>query len=101
MGGAIAPKATIYFVYGPDALTAIVAAVDGNIAPIVTVSFGGCEIGVAAVVLAHVAQQANAQGITILNSSGDSGSAWMRRGMGIFHSPTWAERPRFPRFCRR
>ncbi len=73
--GAIAPKATIYFVYGLDALTAIVAAVDSNIAPIVSVSFGTCEIGEAQSYWRTLAQQANAQGITIVNSSGDSGSA--------------------------
>ncbi len=73
--GAIAPKATIYYVYGPDAIVALVAAVDGNVAPIVSVSYAGCEIGWSQFYWRAVAQQANAQGITIVNSSGDSGAA--------------------------
>ena len=73
--GAIAPKATIYYVYGEDAFTAMVSAVDLNVAPIISMSYGGCEIGFAAHYWRTIAQQANAQGITILNSSGDSGAA--------------------------
>jgi uncharacterized protein (TIGR03437 family) len=73
--GAIAPNATIYYVYGPDAIEAIVAAVDGNYAPIVSISYGGCEIGWRQSYWRTVAQQANAQGITILSASGDSGAA--------------------------
>jgi uncharacterized protein (TIGR03437 family) len=73
--GAIAPKATIYYVYGADALTAIVAAVDLNIAPVLTSGYGGCEIGWRLSYWRTIAQQANAQGITMLNASGDSGAA--------------------------
>jgi uncharacterized protein (TIGR03437 family) len=73
--GAVAPKATIYYIYGADALTAIVAAVSLNVAPLITVSYGGCEIGWRLGYWRTIAQQANAQGITILNSSGDSGAA--------------------------
>lgn len=73
--GAIAPKATIYYVYGPDALTAILAAVDENVAPIVSNSYGACEIGWRQSYWRAVAQQANAQGITIVSASGDSGAA--------------------------
>ena len=43
--GAITPNATIYYVYGPSAITAIVAAVELNVAPVVSVSYGGCEVG--------------------------------------------------------
>jgi uncharacterized protein (TIGR03437 family) len=73
--GAIAPKATIYYIYGADALTAIVAAVSLNVAPVITISYGGCEIGWRLSYWRAIAQQANSQGITILNSSGDSGAA--------------------------
>jgi uncharacterized protein (TIGR03437 family) len=73
--GAIAPKATIYYIYGADAITAIVFAVNLNVAPVITVSYGGCEIEAALSYWRTIAQQANAQGITILNSSGDSGAA--------------------------
>jgi uncharacterized protein (TIGR03437 family) len=73
--GAIAPNATIYYIYGSDALAAIVAAVDLNVAPVLTSSYGGCEIGWPLSYWRTIAQQANAQGITMLNASGDSGAA--------------------------
>jgi uncharacterized protein (TIGR03437 family) len=73
--GAIAPKATIYYVFGSNAITAITAAVSANLSPVITVSYGSCEIGWRLSYWRAIAQQANAQGITILNSSGDSGAA--------------------------
>ena len=73
--GAIAPHATIYYVYGEDAFTAIVAAVNLNIAPVISSSYGFCEIDFQLGFWRAAAQQANAQGITILNASGDSGAA--------------------------
>jgi uncharacterized protein (TIGR03437 family) len=73
--GAIAPKATIYYVYGASAITAMAVAIDLDVAPIVTVSYGGCEIDAAPAGYEPLAQQANAQGITLLASSGDAGAA--------------------------
>jgi uncharacterized protein (TIGR03437 family) len=73
--GAIAPKATLYYVYGSSAVTAMVYAIEANIAPIVSISYGGCEVGFSAAAYEAIAQQASAQGITILASSGDSGAA--------------------------
>jgi uncharacterized protein (TIGR03437 family) len=73
--GAIAPGAAIYYVYGPDAIEAIVAAVEMNVAPVISVSYGDCEVDFAAPFYRSIAQQANAQGITILNAAGDSGAA--------------------------
>jgi uncharacterized protein (TIGR03437 family) len=73
--GAVAPKATIYYIYGSSASTAIAAAVSLNVAPVISVSYGGCEIGWSPDYWRTIAQQANAQGITILDSSGDSGAA--------------------------
>jgi len=73
--GAIAPKATIYYVYGASAFTAIVAAIDLNLAPIVTASYGLCEDNFAPAGYEPLAQQANAQGITLLAASGDAGGA--------------------------
>ncbi|MEI9977298.1 MAG: protease pro-enzyme activation domain-containing protein [Ignavibacteriota bacterium] len=72
--GAIAPKASIYYVYGANVFTAMVYAIDQNVAPVITVSYGGCEVGYRLNYWRAIAQQANAQGITILNSSGDSGA---------------------------
>jgi uncharacterized protein (TIGR03437 family) len=73
--GAVAPKAKITYVYGGSAITAIVSAVNLNVAPIISVSYGGCEVGFRESFYRSVGQQANAQGITILASSGDSGAA--------------------------
>jgi uncharacterized protein (TIGR03437 family) len=73
--GAIAPKATISYVYGPSVLNAIVAAVSLNVAPVLSISYGGCEVGFASSSLRSIAQQANAQGMTIVAASGDAGSA--------------------------
>ncbi len=72
--GAIAPKATINYVYGSDALTAITVAVSLNVAPIISVSYGSCEVGWRPDYWRAIAQQGNAQGITILSASGDSGA---------------------------
>ena len=73
--GAIAPKAAIYYVYGANAFTAMVVAIDLDVAPIVTASYGLCEVNFAAAGYEALAQQANAQGITLLAASGDAGGA--------------------------
>jgi hypothetical protein len=72
--GAIARNATILFVYSQDVFESISYAIDQNLAPVISMSYGGCELGVSASNRA-VAQQANAEGITWMNSSGDSGAA--------------------------
>ena len=72
--GAIARNATIVYVYSNNFFDAAQAAVDQNLAPVMSLSFGTCEPeGVAG--NRAIAQQANAQGITWLASSGDSGPA--------------------------
>lgn len=73
--GAIAKGATIYYVYGPDPFEAVFFAVDSDIAPVISISYGGCEVEFSAAFYRSVGQQANAQGITILSASGDSGAA--------------------------
>jgi uncharacterized protein (TIGR03437 family) len=73
--GAIAPNATVYYVYGSNAYLAIVYAVNMNLASIITSSFVGCEAFFSTPLVRASFQQGNAQGITILNSSGDSGAA--------------------------
>jgi uncharacterized protein (TIGR03437 family) len=72
---ALAPKATIYFVLSESAFDAIIEAVNLNTAPIITSSYGICEIDLDPFVLQATAQQGNAQGITILNAIGDTGAA--------------------------
>ncbi|HEX7624581.1 MAG TPA: protease pro-enzyme activation domain-containing protein [Anaeromyxobacteraceae bacterium] len=81
--GAVAPGATIVFVYtGNDpnkgALDALAYAVDQDLAPVISVSYGGCErdAGSSAVLaIQQLARQGNAQGQTIVAASGDVGAA--------------------------
>ena len=72
---AIAPKAAINYIYGISAFSAFLSAVNSNLSPIISISYGGCELDFRASFYRSIAQQANAQGITVLASSGDSGSA--------------------------
>jgi len=72
--GAVARKATIIYVYATDVFVAAQYAVDRNLAPILSFSFGGCEYYEPAAFRA-VAQQAAAQGISWMAASGDSGAA--------------------------
>jgi uncharacterized protein (TIGR03437 family) len=73
--GAIAPKATIDYVYGTNAITAVIQAINRNLAPVISSSYSACEIDAAPSYFRSIGQQANAQGITLVNSSGDSGAA--------------------------
>jgi hypothetical protein len=78
--GASAPGATILYVYGSDVLAnSLTFAIDASptIAPIITISYGGCESGFGASYLAtynQLLQMANAKGITVMSSSGDDGA---------------------------
>ena len=63
--GAIAPNANIYYVYGQNAFEAAIIAVGNNIAPVISISYGGCEIDNPVGLFRAIGQQANAQGITI------------------------------------
>lgn len=81
--GAAAPNATIDLVIAGDTalqsglVLAAERAIYSNIAPIISVSFGACEKNLASSnpFLSSLWQQAAAQGITVIVSSGDSGSA--------------------------
>ena len=77
--GAVARNARIIYVYSTNVLTISVPyAINQNLAPIITYSFDECEHALKASTEAStrtLAQQANAQGITWLVSSGDSGAA--------------------------
>jgi hypothetical protein len=76
--GASAPGASILYVYSPYHFHSVLYAIDHNLAPVITDSYGGCEDhtfverGNDAAIRA-AAQQANAQGITWVAVSGDSG----------------------------
>ena len=77
---AMAPGADIYFVYTGNstnnggAFDSVTYAVDQDTAPIVSLSYGACEPDLGGFSLESTFQQAAAQGQTIINASGDSGS---------------------------
>ncbi len=76
--GAIAPNATLIYVYGADAGSAALYAIDQNLAPVVSMSFGICEAYVPPSVPPQYeaeAKKGNALGITWIAASGDSGAA--------------------------
>jgi subtilase family serine protease len=77
--GAMAPSATILFVNGQDVFNnAMTQAIDQNLAPIITTSYGNCEASWGVSFLNSFNQlfkQANAQGQTILAASADVGAA--------------------------
>jgi len=81
--GAVAPAATIDLVIGADTalesglVLAMEHAVSGNIAPVISLSFGECEAGLGSgnTFFNTLWEQAAAQGISAFVSSGDSGSA--------------------------
>ena len=84
--GAVAPAATIDFVVTESGQTDFTAGIDGsaiyivdnNVAPILSESYGSCEVGLLTGGNAFynaLWQQAAAQGITVVISAGDNGSA--------------------------
>lgn len=86
--GAVARNATIVYVYSPDVFESVQYAVDQNLAPVMSVSYGACEVGTSTS-YRTLAQQANAQGITWVNASGDSGAAGCDAGERVAtHSPS-------------
>src|ERR1700722_10199688 len=75
---AVAPNASIIFVYSGDVMTSLQYAIDQNLAPVVSVSYGSCELETPASEYNAFVQwgnQANAQGITWFAASGDDGAA--------------------------
>ena len=89
--GAIAPNATIDLVVSQPTESTLgadlsaVYVVDNNLAPVLNVSFGICELSLGTAgnqFFNQLWQQAAAQGITVLVSTGDSGAAVCDRGDG-------------------
>jgi len=77
MAGAVARNATILYVYSSDVMTSAQYAIDQNLAPVLSTSYGDCEAAYAPAQVAQLramAQKANAEGITWLGASGDSGA---------------------------
>lgn len=76
--GAAAPGASILYVYSQDVVgTSLTQAINNNLAPIITISYGLCESGWGQSYLNSynaLFRQANAQGQTIVGPTGDSGA---------------------------
>lgn len=84
--GAVARNATIIYIYGQDAFLSGQYAIDQNYAPILSMSFSGCEAeasGFAPEITRATAQQANAQGITWVVATGDQAAAGCDRGATV------------------
>ncbi len=77
LAGAVARNATIIYVNSTDAFESLQYAIDKDLAPVISVSYGDCEAqtssGIAS--LETEFQKANALGITILSAAGDDGAA--------------------------
>ena len=74
---AVARNATVMFVYSDDVWQSVLYAVDQNLAPILSMSYGNCEQSDLVDLPSFQAQvrQANAEGMTFLAAAGDSGAA--------------------------
>ncbi len=72
--GAIARNATLIYVNSRNVFTSVQYAINQNLAPVISMSYGGCEQQNSSSIRS-LAQQANAQGITWIASSGDQGAA--------------------------
>jgi uncharacterized protein (TIGR03437 family) len=77
--GGIAPNTKQYYIYANIFVNALIYAIDQNIAPVISESYHICEgdasqFGVGADFAQPFVQQAASQGISIINSSGDSGA---------------------------
>jgi hypothetical protein len=90
--GAVAPHAAIKFVVSASTNTddgivlSAIYAIDNNVAPVLSVSYGQCELhlGTAGNQFFNLLwEQAAAQGITVMVSTGDSGSAVCDRFSGL------------------
>jgi uncharacterized protein (TIGR03437 family) len=75
---AVARGVNLVFVYSYDVTDAVQYAIDQNLAPVISMSYGLCETSGTrsdAATMRTWAQQANAQGVTWVTASGDSGAA--------------------------
>jgi uncharacterized protein (TIGR03437 family) len=93
---AVARNASVVYVYSENVFDALQYAVDQNVAPIISMSYGLCEQQMGSADLNSqraTAQQAVAQGITWLAAAGDNGAAdcWSSRGRTI--SPLAVDAP--------
>lgn len=77
LSGAVARNANILYVYTANAIDAFQYAIDQNLAPVISISYGDCELQTPFSEVQSLqtwGAQANAQGETIFASAGDSGA---------------------------
>jgi fibronectin type 3 domain-containing protein len=78
IAGALAPAAQLIVVTASDAVSAAAYAINMNLAPIISSSYGACEnaLGTAGnLSVSSDYEQASAEGITVIVATGDQGSA--------------------------
>lgn len=76
--GAVARNANIIYVYAKNVFDSLQYAINQNLAPIISISYGDCEANFSAAEISSLqsmGQTANAQGQTIVAASGDTGAA--------------------------
>jgi len=83
--GAIAPNATVDLVVSGSVVDSILYIVDNNLAPVMSISYGACELALQSgnAYLSEIYKQASSQGITVLVAAGDSGSDSCDQNQGI------------------
>jgi subtilase family serine protease len=90
----IARNATIYYVFGTNAVDAAAYVIDNpSLIPVsvINISFGACEPAQSAALfpeLESMAEQGNSEGITFAASSGDTGAAGCESNNGTISSAT-------------
>jgi hypothetical protein len=86
--GAVAKNATILFIYSANgAFDSLHYAIANDLAPVISISYGGCEGTFTSSdinLFVAMAQQANAQGITIISAAGDGGATDCDGGLGNY-----------------
>ncbi|MHB1020998.1 MAG: Ig-like domain repeat protein [Acidobacteriaceae bacterium] len=84
--GAVARNASLIYVTAPNVLDAAAYAVDQNLAPVLSLSYGACEQSFTTADLAayqDLFAQANAEGITVVSATGDAGAAACDAGSAL------------------
>jgi len=76
--GAVARNATVIYVNSTNVFESAAYAIENNLAPVLSISYGACEAQFTPAEIASLTsafEQANAQGITVVTASGDAGPA--------------------------
>jgi subtilase family serine protease len=97
--GAVARNATLFYVYSTDAFLSALYAIDQALAPVLSLSFGECELRASqneAAVLEAESEKAAVEGITWIAASGDAGAAGCENQNAGFTSAITRMNPDLP-----